>query len=709
MLTAIWYANVLSGYNTQIVNFGSNAVNMVLLYSVAVAQNPKNAVFISNGLINGIKRGWLEGKDTFKTGYSPIKGKAEIPPLLEMIDFKGGKFNPANYLKYVRRAMVAADVVFFEGIKEMRAYQMAKMQAAKEGKSEPTLNQLNRAIEIVGRSDRQLETIKNEVDLENEKEFTKIEESDLTEKEKAELVKSVLGDRERRIYDMVEQQRGIDMVQETAEFAAEGTYNYPPKGLLGAVASGINAIISKVPLLRLAVPFTNIIANVANETINYTPIAFTRLKKGGWTDFRRDELTEQKRADLLTKAILGTTLMTTAMVLSQVGGDDDDKPYMEITGNGTGDYAKNEILKKEGWSPYSFRVKKMNGEYSDWYSFQYTPLIATLGYIGHYNDLTKYKDGDERDVIEKLSMAAGLTTLSFFQNTFLDNLGNVLASVLDPRSSDKIVDKAIKGAIGAAKGVILPNLITQTTQELEGIFDIPKKEIKGEGYRGLLGTVLQDIPYARNIYYDKINILGDPIMYDLDKFHSKSKPDKIISLLVDKKSVFAPINRKAEKVYDMETGEERALTDEEFYNYSVAKGQYIKNALTNGYKDYKFEDFDKMSNGKFKKELTKIKTKATEEARLTIGDVGKSLFTIEVNDEEEPLSIEQVLLRKGIVKKYVDENKEAYYKELKDSKLTKKQIEGKLLLDAVKVSGFDILEKYYKVDRINGEYIPKDK
>jgi len=609
LVTAIWYANVLSGYNTQVVNFGANAINTALLYANAVIQRPKDGAFIAKGLINGMYRGFLEAEETLRTGYSPIKGKAEVPTLLELKKFVGGAKNPLNYLKYVRRVMVAADVIFFEGQKEMRAYQLAAREAANEGKVDPTMNQVNRAIELVGKSDGQLEAIKEEVELEYQEEVSNIQNSNVSSKEKVALLKQASSDKQRRIFDMIEQQRSSDLIQETAEYASIGTFNYQPKGGLGAIANGINTIVKDIPVLRYAVPFTNIIANVANESINYTPIGFLRRGKGGFTNFRREALTDQQKVDLTTKAAIGTTLMASLFVLSQVKGEDDE-PVLEITGNGTGDYAKNETLKQTGWQPYSFRFKLPTGNYSAWYSFQYSPLLPALGFVGHFNDLLKYKKDEDKDSIAtRLSKAAGLTVSTFFQGTYLDGLGDILANVLDPRASEKVTDKLIKGTLGAAKGVVLPNLYSQTAQTFESIFDIPKKEVR----ETLSGQLLQDIPYARNMFYDKVNILGDPIMADTDKFSSANKPNKVIELLIDKKAVFAPISRKSEKIYDIKEQKERMLTDEEFYEYSIAKGQYIKKALEKGY-----SRFEKMDESEFKKQMTSIKKQATKAAKWSL-------------------------------------------------------------------------------------------
>jgi hypothetical protein len=630
-VTAVWYANILSGYNTQAVNFGANALNTAILFGNLVAQNPKNVKFIGKGLIEGIKRGFLEGREVLRTGYSPIKGKAEIPTLLERKDFSKSVanlpkpilklVNYASYLKYVRRLMVAADVIFFEGQKEMRAYQQAMKQASLENKENPSLNQFDRAIELVGKSDIQLQNIQERVELEFDRELDEINNSNLSNKEKEAVIKQAEIDKKRRTFDLIEQNRSSDMIRESAEFATQGTYNYPPQGALGAVAAGINQIIRYIPVVRYAIPFTNIIANVANETLNYTPAAFFMLKKGGIVPYKLSPLTEQQRTDLLYKGIIGTTLMSTVFLLTQLKGDDDE-PILEITANGTGDYAKNYTLQDAGWQPYSLRFKMPNGEYTGWISYQYSPLVTALGYVGNINDLMKYTDADEETIISLMTTSAGMTTASFFQGTFLTGLDDFASAVLDPRSVGKgqqVMEKILNAGVSATRALLIPNLFSQVSQSVQKITNDYKKETR----ETIMGKFLQDIPYARDIYFNKINILGDPISPDTDKFYSANKPNKVIDLLIEKKKVFGAINRKAEEIYDITLGKQRALTDEEFFEYSKEKGQFIKNALLEDY-----DKFSKMTSSEFGKELASIKKKATESARYEISDMGSDLTEI---------------------------------------------------------------------------------
>ena len=107
----------------------------------------------------------------------------------------------------------------------------------------------------------------------------------------------------------------------------------------------MNSMIHNIPLLRFAVPFTNLITNVANEGVNYSPVGFWRAAKGGSITGNMKKFTDDDRAILMTKAVLGTTAMVAAYALSGIGGDDEgEEPLIQITAEGYGDFKKNKDL-----------------------------------------------------------------------------------------------------------------------------------------------------------------------------------------------------------------------------------------------------------------------------------------------------------------------------------------------------------------------------
>ncbi len=611
---SIWYANMLSGYKTQIVNLASNMFNSIGEYAVATAQNPKMGKTLAVGYLNGIQRGLLEAKATWQTGYSPIRGKAEVPATLERKIFAGGNLNPANYLKYVRRAMTAVDVVFFEGLKEMRAYQLAAMMAQQDGKLDPDINVKMRAAEYLGKTDIITNYAKETAEAEYQQEVDKINDSKETESRKAEMIKEAAVDKDRRIYEIIEMERSDEILTDSHAFGARGTYNYKPEGILGWVAAGLNKAGQQFAPVRLVVPFTNIIANVANEAINYTPIGFGRvLRDGSITGFKRKDLAtmtqEQKdraKADIMTKAIIGTAGMTALFLLSRAW-DDDDEPLLEITANGTGDYRKNYQLQEAGWQPYSVKIGGV------WISYQQTPLLVALSFIGNIRDSEKYRKEKitDKGMYTKMGLAATKSMRTLVDMTFLKNLDTFLGAVVGGSTGggDNILEDAQKALIATSKSFAVPNLYTQAFKDVQNIFDMPTKEVGTD----MIANMLRDAPVARNQYYDKLNVLGEPIIPDTDKVYSMVEDKKLFQLLADKSAFVQPTSIKKVTIYDKTIKAERLVTLEEFYEYSKVRGEYIKKYLNDHY-----STLSKKSNEDVQDELTKAQARATKKAKKAI-------------------------------------------------------------------------------------------
>src|SRR5690606_37501747 len=132
---SVWYANVLSGYKTQEKNLVSTFFNSMADIGAEMAKDSKSIPYMMSGYIKGVfTRGLVEAGNTMKTGYSPIHiKKIEVPNALERKKFIGGAINPGNWLKYVMRTMIDTDVLSFQGLKEARAYQLARREVAKNG------------------------------------------------------------------------------------------------------------------------------------------------------------------------------------------------------------------------------------------------------------------------------------------------------------------------------------------------------------------------------------------------------------------------------------------------------------------------------------------------------------------------------------------------------------------------------------------------
>lgn len=607
---SVWMANILSGWKTQTVNIVANIINSSALLSTAIAQNPKATRLLAKGLFIGLKKGFLEGVDVMRTGYGPIRGKVEIPNVLERMRFVGGKFNPANYAKFVRRFMLAADTFSFEGLRQMRAFQLAYKQAVNEKNESPDLNIRNRVLEIMNRTDGAVEIATELAQSEYEETVDNIKSSSLSVDEKNAAIKQARIDKKFRVYEFLEMDRPHAIQAESHDFAARGTFNHKPEGALGMVSEYMNSFLHKAPAARFVIPFVNVISNVANTTLDWSPIGAIRAQREGQSITglnKREGVTDQQKADLMTKAIMGTSIMAVAYLLTKMK-DDDDEPLLEVTTNGYGDFVKNAELANTGWQPYSFRVKLPTGGYSPWISYKYSPFMLGLSYIGGLNDFENYrKEKISDEGWTKAGVTASGVVRSFADNTFLSSGDSFLNTLLDNRN-ENLFDDMTGWANKTATSMVVPNLYTQTAQQMEDFMDVPQKEIR----ETFMGRMMRDIPVARNEYFDKVNGLGEKVSYDNDIFISlaEGKPsDKLWNLVVDKKASIGSPVRTITYVDDNDV--EKFMDDKQFYNFSRIRGGFIKSALRLNYYDVK-----DMDNATFSKWLSDVKSTGT-----TVGKV----------------------------------------------------------------------------------------
>lgn len=649
---AIWYASILSGPRTQFKNVFANMV-MTLFEFMTSARRPQFIPKLAYGLVTGWGHGAREAAHIFKSGYTPIRyGKIEVPPILEQWRFKGGKYNPANYAKYIARVMMAADAFSYHGLKEMRAWELALLEARKEGKGKPAREHWAKATEMLYRTKER----KAEAELRATQEGLKGNEF------------------HRRVWEIMEQSRPLQMEEETNDFAARGTFNHQPEGLLGRLTDLISrgtqdtVITLKVPFSnkkgrirvgKFLIPFTRIISNVTNVALNYTPWGFVRGVRGGigmeaWEDkpnlkrFRR-EYTEDERQRVVFQASVGVTAMMLALWLS--GDDEDGEPVIQITANGSGDYRKNYELKQTGWQPYSVNIGHR------WYSYQYTPLFLALAPIGYLRDLEKYK----REDISEMSTSEIFQAIVFKTASAMSDMSwmTSLAGVLDAMSSENLADsdRFLKNFFSSTiKGAIYPKLIEQVAQMIDEGMQNPRKE--GTGF---MGKIARDLPIARKGMNDMLNATGDPVMYDPYMMTSKDVSDPFWNYVVDHNAWIGKPSQKGTQVYDDKTGEERGLTDDEYYQYVRLSGQAIKLRILN---EVMTED---LSDEDIKRSVDGIKSTERKKAREMmfgwsgVRDSNPKLWSFLVDND--------LLPTRGSVKiggKTISDNKEldAYWKDV---------------------------------------------
>jgi hypothetical protein len=648
LATSIWMASLLSGPSTQLKNIFANSYNMgALAFNVAM-QSPKDIPFLLRGLTIGLGNGLQEGGSTMVTGQSPIKQAAAAQGILERTKFS--PYNPYGYYKFVPRFMLAADAVTYGGLKEMRAYQLALSEARDKY---PTDNAVQKAIEILAQTDVQLQLAQAEAEQEYQAAVAEIDADTSLNKLQKETKKAAAKlDRSRRVYDIVEQNRPNQLVKDAHDFALRGTFNNPPDGSLGVAARFFNGITHKVPVIRFFVPFVNVITNVANEYVNYSPIGYLRAMKGGSIMGNRKTFTEQDKKELMIKATIGTTAAIAAYVLSGIGGDDEEEPFFQITADGYNDYKKNKELERTGWRPYSIKIG------NTWISYKLTPMAAMLAAIGALRDREKYgKEKLTESALNKLVIPFQEFMSTVAETSFLGSAETFLSGVLGATKGDKgqkLTEWASKTGASVVP-VLGTNLYQQLAEKTYDALDIPDKEYRGvDGAIGVFAKTLRNVPVIREELKNAVNGLGEELPPQTGGIIFSKKEAgpyaKLWQLLVDKKATTGRPDRRGATYIDI-NGNQKAMNDEQFYFFAKTRGEYIRKLMEKQYDklqemdDKEFADWmentrtgaNRFANGElalqsekgiYEKGINKYKAEAEHEKN-------KIMYSIEIGDVDD--------------------------------------------------------------------------
>ena len=583
---SVWYNFILSGVRTQWKNVLQNSLNATMELGVATARHPSNLPMLVTGAWKGAQKGWSEAGHILKTGYYPIKGgKVEAPSTTELLSNK----NVLSLTKYVTRWMVAADMFTYGGLKEMRSYELAMNMARAENESadKPSMSNWKKANEILNHtSEREAEA-----------------------KVQAEQEGLKGNNAKRRVWEIMEQARPKDMIEDANNFASRGTFNHQTEGILGLMTDGLNSVIQKTEIkatnpltgksisvtpLKFIVPFTRIIANVANVALDYyPPVSLIRAATGGMglesMGSKYREYTKEERQKLLIKASIGIAAQAAIYMLSQK--DDKGESQIEITANGTGDFEKNNELKERGWQPYSIRIGK------HWYSYQYTPLALTLAPMGLLNDAQKYQPdkAKEETILAQYALANFRNLRTFSDMTWASSVNSLLGTIStgDVNKGGSFMTNL---ATSTTKGFVYPKLIEQTVQAIDAYQENPRKDAQG-----FIGKVTRDMPIVRNRYNVMLNAVGEPVKYDLVQMESKVKEDPFWNY-VDKHNLTIGKPQAKTPIYDDINKVERGMTDDEYFEFIKKSGQEIKQRITNEVMPKNLSEDD------IKKEIVNIKS-----------------------------------------------------------------------------------------------------
>jgi hypothetical protein len=536
---AFWYANTLSGPTTQAVNLLANVQNLTANLLVA-ARSPRDFAAQLAAVGRGLQQGGREANEVLRTGILTRPGNTKLAASrpLELLTLPGRLDYLLTPFRLVGRALAAGDSLFFHAGQESRAVLLARQLARSEGLSGAALQR--RVAETLGRTSRQR--------------FRAVRQA---------MREGLSGqDLARRVDDLTQQQRPEGLNENARDYALRLTFNQNPYGLLGAIAHGINWAGAQpfgLPL-RLIVPFTNVVANVANESLNYVPpIGVARAAWGHWKGTLEGQPITDRNAlgDQWAKATLGTVLLGVVWGAAEAGLDDDD-PWFMVNGDGPREFNKKNQLRAGGWIPFSLKIGDRYVSYSN------SPAAMALAAVGNYFDARRYRQLDEQDAWNRVAYAFTTMGKVILEQSFLDGIARIVGSL----DRDNVnAGKQLAQSIGRTAGnFVIPNAVRQVDRIFDPtVYDAPTTE----------AALVNSVPFARRLNRPALNVWGEPVRNEVSKrFGGSAIADPLLQLLARRQLwVSAPSSTQTEH----RNGQ--PMTPDEFYEFTRHRGQILRDLL----------------------------------------------------------------------------------------------------------------------------------
>jgi Serine/Threonine/Tyrosine Kinase found in polyvalent proteins len=363
-----------------------------------------------------------------------------------------------------------------------------------------------------------------------------------------------------------------------------------PPGVIGAISNGLARLAGQEPFLRQWMPFTRIPGNLLNTAIEMSPLGFVRLMSPDMVEqylTRRGQIKltaeqfDDLKANLLTKAVMGTAAMAGLAALAQIRGAN-GQPLIQVHGAGPVNQDHKYQLMDSGWQPYTIEV---NGHY---YPFEYLPCWFGLACVGNYYDAYRYpnKKGDpDPDPAQALQYMLSHAGSTLVDRSFLRGVSDLLDTIHQTEGRNDapdIVEKYIASQVKNMIPIAGMSGLKQTYQQF-----IDNTLYRARGFAG----VARDIPFMAHPAGLKpvIDALGERVqMHPYEhRFQSDAANDPVWDFL-DKNHIWIS-KPSREKLNGQQMDEDQT------YDYTVLRGQHLRTLLSGQLARLdKIEDQDKL-------------------------------------------------------------------------------------------------------------------
>jgi hypothetical protein len=596
-----WYAHLLSGPETHLRNILSNLSSLTAGTLAATHGNPLNIPRAFAGLVHGAAVGWREAASVMREGAGAQLHKFdESGSALE--DINPGQFTGAYYLRalrYIGRALASADALTYFPAREAKAQMFARSLARQRYLSGHALEVAVR--QYLGESDAAGAPVRPAL------------QQQLTTEAAAMRAAGLTPDglwRARREQQLIDARRHGDLAVAADQFALNTTFNNEAYGLLGTAANVIHQgsayldrtvksggapavpALAALTLRRFVVPFVNIVANVANEALNYTPVAFGRAALAylpGPTNKQLNgrPVTKDAALDLVAKGALGTLLLGSLAMKALANAKDDDGRNFQLYGGGPQDKGRRDAMRQAGWIPYSVRL---NGRY---YTYQNSVTSIGLAILGNYLDAFRYSDAlNQASAVNRAAWALREAGHVILTQSFLDGLADMLGEIDRPGSPRTAGDRMAQTLAKGASSIVFPNLLRQ----IDRIWDPTRTDDKG-----LKAGILATIPFARRVNQPALNALGEPISPDRFASFSSGGRDNLWATLMQANALPTP-------------PDQGLLTTDEYHSMLIVRGKILRPSL-----ERLADTIENLPDGRAQQLVTALGRRATRAAKGKLG------------------------------------------------------------------------------------------
>jgi hypothetical protein len=540
---AYWFANVLSGPATQMVNVLGNSAQLVSNTAALTARGRASGDVV-RGLRLGLERGLTDAVQILREGKTEGSFGREIYGGNRLENLQGWE-KLLTPLRYVGRAMSAADAVFYYANEDLRAHLLAREAGKREGLSGQGLRKF--VANIMADTDAARSNAAAQATEEGYQGLA----------------------HKQRVGEILEQARPQWLQEGAVDFAQRTVYRENPYGVLGWLHGMISTGTRAFPPLKFAFPFITLTTNFFNESFNWLPpVSGVRLliaSRGGKLYGRKLDLSNTADVELYrdhqAKLAIGTVLMGALAAAAEAALDDEDG--FAVFGKGPLDAASRKTWIENGGRSYSVRI---GGKY---FPYQYWPQAAPLAVLGNYYDTRRWGTQDEQATIaDKTIIGLQRGALAFLDVPTLQGIAGLLNTLEKPGTvgaADNYARRAARTAGGFVPGSAFLRFLDNLNDSTR--YDGP----------GMRGAVLANVPFAHTLGPEQsglrpvLNGLGEPVQIGwAERFVKDTAPDPVWRELAR-----LDIGLMPQRLTLAGT----ALTDEELYQVVQKSGPVIRREI----------------------------------------------------------------------------------------------------------------------------------